>query len=149
LALGWWVYQGFKAGQTDPVQKSLPSGLYNALKNKWYFDELYEATIVRFAWWMASVFTLVMDRNVIDGILHFFARTTGVIGTFLRERIDKRIINGAPDMAAEIIKTDVAPSFRTIQTGRVQQYMIVALVATVAFSVAFALVQYLKGQGLP
>ncbi len=145
LGLGWWVYQGMRPGQTDPVQKALPAALYAAFKNKWYFDELYQATVVRFAEWMATVFSNVMDRTVIDGALHFVARITGVIGTFLRERIDKTIINGIPDWGAEKIKTDVASSFRTIQTGRVQQYMIVALVATLTFTLSFLAVQYWQG----
>jgi NADH-quinone oxidoreductase subunit L len=147
LFLGWWVFKDVKAGQRDPVEAALPGGLFRALKNKWYFDELYEATVVRFAWWLAAVFSRVMDQGVIDGILHFFARITGVIGAFLRNVIDKKFINEPADwLAMDLVKENLGPTFRTIQTGRVQQYMIVALIAVGTFAMVFLAVQIWQGQ---
>jgi len=137
LALGWWVYQDIRSGQVDPVQKALPGGLYQTLKNKYYFDELYDRLFIRPAQWLSAVFSpLWIDRNIIDGILHFFAYISGVIGHFLRNAIDKPIINGSGDLIADQTK-DLGGVFRTIQTGRVQQYLILALVSLVAFTVVF------------
>ena len=42
--------------------------LYKFLLNKWYIDELYEATIIRFAYWLGGVFWKVGDRKIIDGL---------------------------------------------------------------------------------
>ena len=136
LALGWWVYRSVTVGAIDPVEKAL-GPLYKVLKNKYYFDELYDFLFVRPAYWVAATFTsLWMDRKVIDGILHWFAYITGVIGNFFRDAIDKPIVNGSADWIAETTKK-LGEVFRTIQTGRVQQYMMLALISIVAFSALF------------
>ncbi|OGO38892.1 MAG: hypothetical protein A2W35_15400 [Chloroflexi bacterium RBG_16_57_11] len=137
LWLGWQVYKGFQVGSTDPVEKTLGATVYRWLKNKYYFDELYDKVFVKPAYWLAETFTsLWMDRKVIDGVLHWFAHISGIIGNFLRNAIDKPIVNGSADLIAESTKR-LGAVFRTIQTGRVQQYMILALVSIAAFSALF------------
>lgn len=137
LALGWYVFKDMKAGETDPVRKTLP-GVHEVLKNKYYFDEMYNAVFVRFANWVSVTFTSQwMDRTVIDGVLHFFARLSGILGNLFRDKFDRPIINELMgDRVAEQVKL-IGASFREIQTGRVQQYMLVALAAVVAFSALF------------
>jgi NADH-quinone oxidoreductase subunit L len=137
LFLGWLVYRNVKAGDPDPLVKPL-GPLHPVLKNKYYFDELYDFLFVRPAYWLAATFTsLWMDRTVIDGILHFFARLSGILGNFFRNYIDKPVINSFfGDGIAEVTKV-IGIRFREIQTGRVQQYMIVALVSLAAFSALF------------
>jgi len=136
LALGWWMYRDIKKGATDPLQSKL-GAIYTVLNNKYYFDELYDYIFVRPAYWLAAIFTsLWMDRIVIDGILHWFARITGVIGNFLRNSIDMPIVNGFGDWVGESTKR-LGTIMRAIQTGRVQQYMILALVSIAAFSALF------------
>jgi NADH-quinone oxidoreductase subunit L len=136
LALGWYVYRNVRAGAGDPLVKPL-GPLHPVLKNKYYFDELYDRLFVRPAIWLADVFTSIwMDRNVIDGILHWFARISGLIGNFLRNAIDVPIVNGTGDRVADSTKW-LGSLFRTIQTGRIQQYMILALVSIVTFAVLF------------
>jgi NADH-quinone oxidoreductase subunit L len=136
LGLGWLVYRNFRAGDLDPVEAFL-GPLHKVLKNKYYFDELYDTLFVQPAYWVAETFTsLWMDRTVIDGILHWFAYITGVIGNFLRDVIDKPIVNGSGDWVAETTKK-IGGVVKAIQTGRVQQYMILALVSVAAFSALF------------
>ena len=103
LALGYCVYRGMsKRGAKDPVEKALGATVYRWLKNKYYFDELYDRIFVQPAYWLAVTFTsLWMDRKVIDGILHWFAYITGIIGNFLRNYIDKPIVNGFGDLVGE------------------------------------------------
>ncbi len=75
------------------------------LKNKYYFDELYDKIFVRPAYWLAETFTyLWVDRKVIDGFLHLIARITFSVGGFLRNFIDKPIINGFGDFVGESVK---------------------------------------------
>jgi NADH-quinone oxidoreductase subunit L len=137
LFLGYWVYKGFTASEKDPVEKVLGATVYRWLKNKYYFDELYDKVFVKPAYWLAETFTSNwMDRKVIDGVLHWFAHISGIIGNFLRNAIDKPIVNGSGDLIAEGTKK-LGGVFRTIQTGRVQQYMILALVSIAAFSALF------------
>ena len=136
LYLGWLVYKAIKAGAQDPMEKAL-GPVHKVLKNKYYFDELYDRIFVRPAYWVAEIFTSRwMDRTVIDGVLHWFAHISGVIGNFFRNAIDKPIVNGSADQLGERTK-QLGGVFRAIQTGRVQQYMILALVSVAAFSALF------------
>jgi len=126
LFLGWTVYKNYRAGQADPLQQAAP-GLHRVLQNKYYVDELYNVVFVKPAYWVAEKFTyLFLDRQVIDGILHFFGAASGVIGDFFRNAIDRPIINGFGDLVGETAKR-FGRWFRFIQTGRVQQYMLIAL----------------------
>lgn len=136
LALGAWTYRNIQAGERDPLEKVL-GPVHKVLKNKYYFDELYSKVFVKPAYWLAAVFTSQwMDRKVIDGILHWFAYITGVIGNAFRDYFDKPVVNGFGDFVGESTKR-IGVWFRAIQTGRIQQYMILALISVVFFSVVF------------
>ena len=62
LAVGWLVYgrKPLRAGQMDPVEAAMRKvwlgWLYDAMRNRFYFDELYQATFVRGSIWLADVF---------------------------------------------------------------------------------------------
>lgn len=136
LSLGWLVYRRVRAGAPDPLEKAL-GPLHTLLKNKYYFDELYDLLFVRPAYWVSETFTSAwIDRGVIDGFLHWVAMVSAVIGNALRNYIDKPIVNGSGDFVAETVKK-FGRTFRVIQTGRVQQYMVSALVTLAFFSVLF------------
>ncbi|MBK5106632.1 MAG: NADH-quinone oxidoreductase subunit L [Anaerolineales bacterium] len=135
LALGWWVYRDIPAGAPDPLEKPL-GPVYKLLKNKYYFDELYGFIFVRPAFWLSETFTyLWLDRTIIDGFLHFVSRITFSLGGIFRNYIDKPVINGFGDFVGESVKR-IGRSGRYIQTGRVQQYMIMALI--IAFGTLFS-----------
>ncbi len=136
ITLGWLLYRRIKAGSKDPLESSLGS-FYSLLKNKYYFDELYDRVFVQPAYTISRNFTyLFLDRKIIDGVLHWVAYVSPIIGTFLRNYIDKPIVNGSGDFVGEGTKR-LGRTFRFIQSGKVQQYMIVALVSLAAFSVLF------------
>lgn len=136
LYLGWVVYRKVKAGAKDPLESPL-GALYRVLKNKYYIDEFYDRVFVQPAYWMSETFTyLFLDRKIIDGVLHWFAYISIVIGNFFRNYIDKPIVNGSGDFVGEGTKR-LGRSLRFIQSGRIQQYMVVALVSIAAFSVLF------------
>ena len=75
-----------------------------------------------------------MDRGVIDGFLHAVARVSYALGGAFRNYIDVPLINGFGDFIGEGVKK-LGRAFRVIQTGRVQQYMVIALV--LAFGTLF------------
>ena len=136
LTLGWLVYRKYEAGKTDPIEKAF-GPVYPLLKNKYYFDEFYQRAFIQPTWWLARKLTYeIMDLKIIDGILHWFAYITIVLGKFFRDFIDKPIVNGFGDWIAETTKK-FGFLFRTIQTGRIQQYMILALVSISAFAALF------------
>ena len=136
LALGWMVYIKVKAGAEDPLSKPL-GRVYVWMKNKWYHDEVYEVLFVRPAYWVAEQFTyLFLDRKVIDGFLHLFARLAPWIGKQLREVIDLPIINGLIGDGSASVTQYLGRKLKFIQTGKVQQYMLAALIfsfATLAY----------------
>ncbi|OGO63636.1 MAG: hypothetical protein A2Z45_05345 [Chloroflexi bacterium RBG_19FT_COMBO_55_16] len=141
LYLGWMIYHKLPAGAEDPLKKPL-GPVYAALKNKYYFDELYDFLFVRPALWASETFTyLWMDRGAIDGILHTVARVIFSLGSIFRNWIDKPIVNGFADVVGESVKR-FGKTFRFVQTGRVQQYMVMALV--IAFGTLFYYLYFLS-----
>jgi hypothetical protein len=54
----------------------------------------------------------------------------------LRDYFDKPVVNGFGDFVGESTKR-IGVWFRAIQTGRIQQYMILALISMVFFSAVF------------
>jgi NADH-quinone oxidoreductase subunit L len=134
LTLGWIVYRNYEAGAPDPLQKPL-GAFYKLIKNKYYFDEIYDKLFVQPAFWISHTFTyLWVDRGLIDGILHGLARIAFRLGSIFRNYFDAPIVNGFGDVVGEGVKS-LGRRFRVIQTGRVQQYMVIALV--LAFSTLF------------
>jgi NADH-quinone oxidoreductase subunit L len=136
LYLGWLVYRGVQKVGEEPLRQPL-GPVYNVLKNKYYVDEFYAAVFVRPSNWVSEVFTNQwMDRGVIDGFLHFLAYITGQIGSFLRNAIDTPVVNGFGDLVGESAKK-IGNALRVIQTGRIQQYMVAALVIVFGLLVYF------------
>ncbi len=126
LLVGWLVYRNVQSAKEDALQ--IP-----VLKRKWYFDEMYDFAFVRPSIWIAE--TLVyqwMDKGLIDGILHMFGKATGAAGSLLRNGIDKPVINGFFGDGTASVVQGTGRSLRPIQTGRIQQYMLVSLVLILA-----------------
>jgi NADH-quinone oxidoreductase subunit L len=141
LALGWLYYRNVRSSAEDRFQ--IP-----VLKNKWYFDEAYDFLFVKPTIWLAEVFTYKwIDKGVIDGLfLHSFGKATQFLGATIRQYIDLRVINEFfGDGTSEAVKW-TGRSLRPIQTGRIQQYMMLSLVVLVV--VGGALVYYLYQIGL-
>jgi NADH-quinone oxidoreductase subunit L len=127
LTLGWLVYRNQKAGAEDPLKVAM-GPVHSVLKNKYYFDELYDLIFVRPAYWLADNFTnQILDRGIIDGILHFIARVASNVGHVFRNYFDKPVVNGFGDFVGEGIKR-VGRTLKVVQTGKVQQYLLMALV---------------------
>jgi NADH-quinone oxidoreductase subunit L len=134
LTLGWLVYglNPLKAGQADPLAAPL-GPIYTLLENKYFFDELYDYLFVRPAKWISEVLTYrVMDKIIIDGFLHGVGHTAVRVGNFFKGA-EKVIINDPPDYLANAIQW-VSKTFRVIQTGRVQNYLLIGMLVVLAFS---------------
>jgi NADH-quinone oxidoreductase subunit L len=124
LFFGWLVYRNVQTPAEDKLQ--IP-----VLKNKWYFDEAYNFLFVKPAYWLAETFIYKwMDQGVIDGILHTFGKVTGWLGDKVRNWIDVPIINGFGDFVGYRTQ-DVGKAIRPMQTGRIQQYMLVAMLTLI------------------
>jgi NADH-quinone oxidoreductase subunit L len=141
LFLGFLVYKDVKAGDADPLEKPL-GFLYPFLKNKWYFDEFYAFFVIKPITWFSEVFVYQwMDRRVIDGILHFFARAALFIGHVFRNYFDKPVINEfiGDKLGAYWTFQPAGRALSKTQTGRIQTYLIGAVAVLVAIGAALYL----------
>ncbi|MQC27196.1 MAG: NADH-quinone oxidoreductase subunit L [Chloroflexi bacterium] len=127
LALGYLVYRN--ASAEDPLRKPLGK-LYTILENKYYFDEIYDRIFVQPAKRFAENFSyLFLDRDVIDGLLHAVARASFSLGAIFRNYFDLPVVNGSGDFTAALTQR-FGRILRRVQTGSVQQYMLVAALVT-------------------
>ena len=124
--LGWVTYRNVNSPAQDRFQIPL-------LKNKYYFDEFYDRVFVKPAYWFAeNVVYKFMDQGVIDGILHLFGPLTDRFGSFIRNYFDLPVINPFfVDGSAEVTYT-AGEKLRFLQSGRIQQYLMLALVLFLA-----------------
>ncbi|MEK7276505.1 MAG: NADH-quinone oxidoreductase subunit L, partial [Chloroflexota bacterium] len=132
LGLGWLVYgrKPLTAGQADPLRVFGP--IYTLLENKYYFDELYDFLFVRPSRWIASVLVYqVIDRGLIDGTLHGIGRAALAMGAFFKGA-EKYTIDNPPIYLADGIQW-LGRTFRVIQTGRVQNYLLVGMLIALSF----------------
>jgi NADH-quinone oxidoreductase subunit L len=83
----------YKNATSDPLPSKL-GGLATAMKNKFYFDELYEATFIRLHDFIAAVADWI-DRWILEG---------AIIG----------LIRGGTDLSGR--------GLRLLQTGNLQTY---------------------------
>ena len=107
------------------------------LKNKYYFDEAYDFLFVKPAYWFAeNVVYKFMDQGVIDGILHIFGPITDRLGSVIRNYFDLPVINRFFGDGSADVTYWFGGKLRAIQTGRVQQYLMFALVTFIVIGAA-------------
>lgn len=144
LFLGWWVYgwRPLAAGAPDPLARLGP--VYTFLKNRWYIDDLYHLLFVRPTLWLAErAVALFIDRVVIDGLLHGIADAVWSMGAALR-LFDRVVVNGIGDGIGEAVKA-AGRELRALQTGLVQNYLLVVVLGILGFIVLYTVAPMLIG----
>ncbi|WP_420631074.1 NADH-quinone oxidoreductase subunit L [Candidatus Leptofilum sp.] len=139
IVLGLWMYarKPLTKGQDDPLIRPL-GPLHNFLQNKWYWDELYQAVFIRPVVYFSEVIVFeVMDKGVIDGILHLVARIFYAIGHAAKvteEAVFGRAVDWVKDQFLALTR-----EVRQLQTGKVQEYVLVSglIAAALAFMIIF------------
>jgi NADH:ubiquinone oxidoreductase subunit 5 (subunit L)/multisubunit Na+/H+ antiporter MnhA subunit len=140
IALGFVYYSPFEGlvrKRFDPARTAARYGpVHNFLKNKWYFDELYDFVLIRptltFARWVSN-----FDKYVIDGIVNGSARLTALVSK-LSGRFDNRMVDGMVNGVADFVYK-VGDVGRGLQTGRLRNYLMFLAVAVVGlFAGVFA-----------
>ena len=127
LFLGWWVYgrKPLTAEQPDPLVRPL-GPMHTFLKNKWWWDELYEILFVKPTKWLARTFVYEwIDRGIIDGTLHLIGRAVYRLGHYMK-RFEEVVISGGVDKAKDGVLY-LANEFRSLQSGRIQEYVVVSV----------------------
>src|SRR5215213_298997 len=126
LYLGWITYRSVDSPTEDRFQIPL-------LKNKYYFDEFYDRVFVKPAYWFAeNVVYKFLDQGVIDGVLHIFGPATDRLGSTIRNYFDLPVINRFFGDGSADVTYRTGDRLRAVQTGRIQQYLMLALVVFIA-----------------
>jgi NADH-quinone oxidoreductase subunit L len=144
LALGWYVYarRPLEAGETDPLINTLGPA-HRFLNNKWGWDELYQrAFVAPTIWFSERIAYELIDKGIIDGILHLIARSTYALGAYFKRFEEVVISNGVDWIKDQFLS--IAREFRFLQTGKVQEYALIS----VFIATALALVILLMNSGV-
>ncbi|UCE67980.1 MAG: NADH-quinone oxidoreductase subunit L [Candidatus Zixiibacteriota bacterium] len=104
--------------------------IYTFLYNKWYFDELYMATIINPTYWFMEVL-FKFDQLVIDGIVNGFGKVT-LFTSWIHERFDTYVVDGAVN-GAGYMSMFFGKHIRKIQTGQLQTYALFVFLGAVVF----------------
>ena len=163
LGLGWWVYgrNPLAKGEMDPLERGMQKiklgWLYVAMQNKFYFDELYNATFIKgvvkladisydfdYNWVINPIVNLVgragmllskglgiFDAVIIDGIVNRVGES-GVLTAIFTGIFDNKVVDGIVNGLATVTDWIGINVLRPIQTGKVQNYLLVALISVLA-----------------
>jgi NADH-quinone oxidoreductase subunit L len=114
------------------------AGAHRTLLNKYYVDELYNATFVKAT--MASAFGLwTFDRRVVDGAVNGTGWLT-VFASWLSSLIDKYVVDGTVNLVGRSAE-ESSFVFRRVQTGLIQNYALLMLFGVFAFVSIYLLVR--------
>jgi len=137
-ALYWWGY----LSPEDVRRQFAP--IYTLLWNKYYFDELYDAIFVQ-PTLVISRFVALIDRNWIDGLIDFLARAVVVFSNAFDVIADRGFVDGLANLTATWTYS-LGTSLRTVQTGRIRQYVLFIVVGAIAI---FVLISFFWSPTLP
>ncbi len=121
-----WLYKDAK----NPLPAAMLgrpgyAAIHKVVFNKYYVDELYQATVIRLTMVMKDAF-YAFDRYVIDGIVNLAGAIVRVVSA-IDGWIDKWIVDGMVNLVAGVVIA-LGRRVQRVQTGRIQTYLYGALV---------------------
>jgi NADH-quinone oxidoreductase subunit L len=132
ILFAFMIYQ-FKLFSAEKFSKQLGI-IYKFSFNKWYFDEIYAATVIG-GTVLGAKFLALFDNYVIDGVVNgaswvtrLSAKITGIF--------DNVVVDGIVNLLAKITGFFGA-SLRKVQTGRIQTYVILAVIGLITLIYIF------------
>ena len=132
LALIVYVFGFINPEKT--AQRIRPLYLYSF--NKWYWDEIYNATVIKGSLLLARILSW-FDSNIIDGIVNGVGALVRRIGR-MSGNIDRYIVDGAVNFTAFFVQSSGA-ILKKVQTGKVQTYVAMVLLAVTAYVIYYIL----------
>ncbi|RPI53738.1 MAG: NADH-quinone oxidoreductase subunit L [Acidobacteria bacterium] len=124
--------------QTADGLKERYAGAHNLLYNKYYVDELYDATFVA-GTKKSSVGLWGFDRRVVDGAVNGSGWLT-VFLSWVSSLIDRYVVDGAVNLVGRTSE-ESSFVFRRVQTGLVQNYALLMLAGVCVFVSIYLLVR--------
>jgi NADH:ubiquinone oxidoreductase subunit 5 (subunit L)/multisubunit Na+/H+ antiporter MnhA subunit len=128
LSAAFYYYGIFSAAEF--ARRAAP--VYEFLRHKWYFDEIYHAVFVRPTLALAQA-AAGFDRVIIDGVVDGSAYATAGLSR-LGGWFDRVFVDGLVNLVAQITYV-IGDWGRSIQTGHLRAYLMVLAVGVVALSI--------------
>jgi len=128
IGLAFFIYH-YKKLDVDKITEKIKP-LYNFSLNKWYFDEIYQATFINGTIGLSKAM-FWFDSKIIDGIVNLSGWITKIMG-FLIGLFDNIIIDGLVNLIAWIINI-FGVGVRKLQSGRVQTYILITAIFLIIF----------------
>jgi len=126
IVLAFLFYQ-YKKLDIDKIKEKFKP-LYNLSYNKWYFDEIYQATFVAGTIRISRLLAW-FDNKVVDGIVNGSATVTKWFSNF-SGTFDNVIVDGIVNFMA-YLSGILGLIFRKFQTGKVQTYIVLVIFSIV------------------
>jgi NADH-quinone oxidoreductase subunit L len=108
LTLGWLVYgrEPLLAGQTDPLERAMQQlklgWLYQSARRRFYFDELYQATIIRFVIWFSRTSYYFDNRWVVDPLVNLVGRVARLVAG-ASDAFDSAVIDRVVNLTGRVV----------------------------------------------
>lgn len=143
LATFIWKWRLIRIEKLEPAF----GWLAKLVENKYYIDEIYQATIIRGMMLAAAGMFLfdkwVIDYAIVNGVGYLTTIASRVWGWF-----DKTVVDGLVNLVGWSTKT-AGCALRYFQTGVAQQYVFLLVVALVAISLAVLAGHYREVAWIP
>ncbi len=161
IALGYLLYglRPLKHGQRDPLMVLGP--VWTLLRNKYFMDELYGVVIAQkagpagktgkadsvrvqpglllmFVGWLSEV-CYAFDKAIVDGMVNLVAALGRALAT-VSGWIDKTFVDGAVNLVG-VVTEEIGDGLKLIQTGRVQNYLLLAVTGATICVLVFFLIR--------
>jgi NADH-quinone oxidoreductase subunit L len=131
LGIGWWFYgrKPIENAEAPDALERLQPRLFNVLRNGFFVDKLYEATIMRFNAWFAR-FCDWLERWVWAGAVRLATYLVQGLSR-LNRSVDSFIVNPGFDQGCQNV-TRGGQLLSRLQSGRTQSYLRIVGIAFAA-----------------
>ena len=122
LGLGWWFYGRKRIVNSDAQDavEVLQPQVFKVLRNKFYVDEFYQATFIRFNLWLSRASDW-LDRWIWNGAV--LTVSYSVLGlSWLARSADTKLVNPGFDEGCHSVRFG-GRLFSRLQDGRTQNYL--------------------------
>jgi proton-translocating NADH-quinone oxidoreductase chain L len=122
LGLGWWLYgrKSIENAEAPDVLEKLPADCFKILQNKYWVDEIYEMSVIRFNAWSAKACAF-LDEWVWGGLVMLFSYLALGL-SYVNHAFDEFVINLGFDQGCGGV-TRSGKFMSRFQNGRVQNYL--------------------------
>ena len=128
-----FIFYQWKKVNTDKLAEKL-NALYKFSLNKWYVDEFYQATFIGGTLKGAGLLSW-FDYYIVDGLVNASASFTRLVSR-ITGWFDSFVVDGLVNFTA-LFSGFVGLTFRRLQTGKVQSYIVFVVFAVLALLLIF------------